>query len=82
MTIRDTLIADIQAFLARHDMAPSRFGELAVNSKGFVQRLIDGKHAPTLTTIDKVYAFMRTFERDLERKKARKVRPKLAATAA
>jgi hypothetical protein len=34
-----TLLADIEAFLTTHQMAPSRFGQLALNDRHFVRNL-------------------------------------------
>lgn len=70
MTIREQLIAEIEAFLNKHQMAPSRFGELAVNSKGFVTRLVSGQTSPTLDTVEKVRDFMRDYQPPPNPKKA------------
>ena len=60
ITIREQLLQEIADFCARHKMAPSRFGEEALNARGFVHRLERNVHSPTLDTVEKVRAFMRT----------------------
>ena len=34
---------DIEAFLKRHDMKPTRFGQLAMNDKAFVHQVRKGR---------------------------------------
>ena len=53
-----TLLAEIEAFQARHSMADSTFGRLAVNDWKFLRSLRDGKRRLWPETITKVRAFM------------------------
>lgn len=55
------LLNDIQAFLSASDMPPTRFGELALNDKGFVIRLRKGRRVWPETE-EKVRAFMRDWK--------------------
>lgn len=38
-----TLASDIEKFLQRHDMVPTRFGLLALNDKAFVGQVRNGR---------------------------------------
>ena len=49
--------SDVEAFLQRTAMAPSRFGLLACNDRAFVIDLRAGRE-PRLSTIEKVNQFM------------------------
>ncbi len=53
--------AEIDAFLAKHDMAPATFGAEACNDTAFVTDLRDGRE-PRFSTIAKVRAFMADYE--------------------
>lgn len=57
------LLARIEGFLARHGMAQSRFGDLAVNDRSFVPDLRAGKRDLRSSTIERVRQFMDEFER-------------------
>jgi hypothetical protein len=59
-----TLLEDIQAFLTAHEMKPTRFGELAMNDKGFVIRLTNGRRTWPETEA-KVRRFMATYRPDI-----------------
>lgn len=54
----ETFRAEIEAFLARSKMAPSKFGKEAVNDRSFVRDLRAGR-APNLRIVDRVHAFMK-----------------------
>ena len=58
MDQRAALLSEIEAFVAKRDMAESTFGRLAVNDWGFVKRLREGGNI-TFVTADKVRAFIR-----------------------
>lgn len=77
MTLREQFIAEIDAFMARHDMRPSAFGLLAKADRSFVTRLKSGESDPKSTTIDEVRAWMAERDKQLERPRAR---PKRAAS--
>ena len=75
MSTRDQLLAEIEAFLACHNMAASTFGRLAINSHKIVHRLREGKDITTASA-DQLRAFMRDFPAE------RKPRPSEAVVAA
>lgn len=54
------LVSDIRAFCAAHEMAPTRFGELALNDKPFVAQLENGRRLWPETEA-KVREFMATY---------------------
>jgi hypothetical protein len=56
-----TLIADIEQFLAEHQMAESTFGLRAVNNGKLMSRLRNNGSV-TITTLDRIRAFMRDHE--------------------
>jgi len=58
--LHEVLLSEIDAFLARHGMAASRFGALAMGDHRFVFTLRRGS-APRTTTVDRVRAFMRDY---------------------
>lgn len=64
MSTKDKLLADINAFLGRHNMRAADFGKWALNDTGFVYRLRKGLD-PKASTIDKVRAFMKDYGRPL-----------------
>lgn len=55
-----TLLTEIEAFCAAHDMAPTRFGELALNDKPFVSQLKTNRRLWPETEA-KVRQFMRDY---------------------
>lgn len=58
MSTTDSLLEEIADFLRRHEMSQSRFGELALNDRGFMTRLLSGERSPTARTIDRLRTFM------------------------
>ena len=56
----DQLLTDIREFCTRHDMALTRFGELALNDKPFVSQLEGGRRVWPETEA-KVRAFMASY---------------------
>lgn len=56
MTV-DELLARVRKFLAKHAMAPSTFGRLAVRDPSLVRQLEKGR-SPTQRTVEKVMKFM------------------------
>ena len=54
----EALLAEIEAFLARSGLTPTKFGIAAVNDGHLVANLRQG-HSITLKTADKVRAYMR-----------------------
>lgn len=55
------LLAEIRAFCAARDMAPTRFGKEALSDPAFVSNLATGRECRR-ATISKVRAFMASFE--------------------
>lgn len=54
----ETDLADrIDAFLARHDMAPTRFGRDATGNANLLKELKEGK-SPSLRTVHRIAAFI------------------------
>lgn len=58
------VVAKIDAFLIRHDMAPSRFGRDALGEAQFVSEVRAGRQ-PNLPTLRKVSDFMRDLDEAL-----------------
>lgn len=56
----EQLLTDIEAFCRDHNVPESRFGELALNDKPFVQQLRKGRRVWPETE-DKVRAFMASY---------------------
>lgn len=52
------LLETIEAFLARHKMAPTRFGRAVVGEAGFIERLRGGRSV-TLKTANRIVDFMK-----------------------
>ena len=63
MSTKDTLLADINAFLALHKMRAADFGKCALNDTGFVYRLRQDLD-PKASTVDRCRAYMAQYERD------------------
>lgn len=74
-SIRDALLTEIEAFLAKHNMAPAKFGQLAVSDMGFVLRLRAGRDI-RIGTADRAREFMHSYRPDKKGKRA--VDPKSA----
>lgn len=72
-SLRDQLLADIEAFLTRTGMDPSRFGRDAMNDPAFVPRLRDGADVRA-RTVDRIRKFMSEHGRPLARKAKGEVR--------
>lgn len=60
MTAPEEFQAEIEAFLARQQMAPTRFGREAVGDPNFVFQVRDGR-MPGLRLVDRVRVFIRRF---------------------
>jgi hypothetical protein len=58
------VVEQIDAFLSRHDMAPSRLGRDALSEPQFVSQVRKGR-LPSLTTLGKLFDFMRSCDRGL-----------------
>ena len=60
MSMRDDILAEIEKFLNRTGMSPTRFGEKTMNDRALVMRLRDGRDLK-LSTAEKLRAFMRNY---------------------
>lgn len=68
-TRMSNLVLDIQVFCKAHEIAPTRFGELALNDKPFVAQLEAGRRLWPETEA-KVRDFMASYAPDLPRESA------------
>ena len=68
-TTRETLLREIEAYLARSEMGAAEFGKRTMKDPSFVGRLRNGVN-PGGKTIDKVRLWMREHPLDRKRKKA------------
>lgn len=57
------LLTEIDSFCERHDIAPTRFGQLALNDKAFVAQLRNGRRIWPETEM-KIRAWMATYRPD------------------
>ena len=57
----EQFLADVEGFLARHDVAPTSFGVTVMNNPAFVNHLRGGRSV-TLITARKVYEYMAGFD--------------------
>lgn len=78
-SIRDELLEEIEAFLAKHDMAPAKLGSLALNDPAFVLRL-KGDRDIRIGTADRIREYMRNYKpkRDKAKRGTKKLPPSLA----
>ena len=60
MTARETLLAEIEAFLETSGLAPSAFGRMSLNDTALMTRLRAGSDVRT-ETADKLREFMREY---------------------
>ena len=65
MTRAEEFIADVEAFMARHDITPTTFGKEALNDPNFVPDIRGGRK-PGLGSVDRVYDFMRRYTQAME----------------
>jgi len=73
-TIREQLLDEIEAFLARHGMSPGDFGLACRNNTHLVYRLRRGMD-PKASSVDEIRRWMREHERPLARRGRRESRP-------
>ena len=59
----EQLIQQIEAFLARHGMAPTRFGRDAAKEAALLATLKNGRSL-SLARANRIVAFMRQYDRD------------------
>lgn len=74
MSTRDQLLADIEAFLERHNMSAGDFGLECLNNVSFVYKLRRGDDV-LASTIDRVREFMASRDRPLARRRKAESRP-------
>lgn len=60
MSARDDLLNEIERFLERWDMSPTKFGQLCMNDHTFVKRLRRGSDV-RLGTAERVRTFLKTW---------------------
>jgi len=65
MTTREDLLAEIDAYLEKYEMAPSAFGRLVMNDGHFVTRIRAGGQVLS-RTVDRVRAFMANYGADVD----------------
>lgn len=68
MSTRDQILSEIEAFLVRHRMSAGEFGVRCMRNPSFVYRLRRGQGILD-SSIDRVRAYMATFESPLARKR-------------
>ena len=68
MSLRAELLQDIDAFLKRTGMSPTRFSERSTGDRTLMISLRAGRDLK-LSTVEKIRAFMRTYVPDQEPKK-------------
>lgn len=56
----DTLLSDIEKFVATHGLSEWQFGELALNDRHFIRQLREERE-PRRKTVERVRSFMATF---------------------
>ena len=61
MTHAEQFISEIEAFLKRTGMSPTRFGIAAVNDPSLVRDL-RADRVPNLRLVDRVHEFMRSYQ--------------------
>lgn len=61
----EELVAKIEAFIARHEMAETRFGRDAVRDPNLLSDLRAGQRLPGLIKLTRIAAFMRQKDADL-----------------
>lgn len=52
------LVRQIDDFLARHDMKPSRLSRDATGEPGLIDAIREGRRSPTLNTVEKLATYM------------------------
>jgi hypothetical protein len=62
MDVLKDFLADVDAFIDRTGMPPSRLGKLSCRDGSLVADLKDGRREPRLSTIEKVRRFMSEYE--------------------
>lgn len=70
MSTHRNLLSEIERFLDKHDMAPTRFGSLAMADPSFVSDLQQGRDIKW-STVEKVRAFMAEFRGEARPKRGR-----------
>jgi len=60
-SLRDQLLAEIDAFLDKSGMTDTRFGVESLNDKAWLHRFRAGL-SPTIDTVDKVRRFMHSYK--------------------
>lgn len=64
------LLEKVEAFIAKHNMAPSRFGKEVMGDPALVFQLREGRRSLSLKNAEKVVNFMRSYRAPKPAKKA------------
>src|SRR4051812_10026718 len=59
------LVRQIEDFLERHDMKPSRLAREATGEPGLIDAILSANRSPTLTTVQKLSDYMRGKDAEL-----------------
>ena len=62
MMTQETLLTEIESFLAKHDMAPSTFGRWAVGNPNLIFDLQDRVYDIKLKTVNKILEKMKYYQ--------------------
>jgi hypothetical protein len=66
ISIEQSLLAEVEAFLAETNIAPSRFGLDAMGDGALVKQLRQGERSLTLKNADKVLSYIRHYRASAE----------------
>lgn len=61
MNAQQSFLAEVDAFLKRHEMSDSRFGKEALKDPNFVLELRGGR-SPGINTVEEVRTFMLSYK--------------------
>lgn len=64
------LLAEIEAFLLAHELAPTTFGQLATKDRHLVRNMRTGRQV-TLQTADRIRNFMSTYQSPVARRRSK-----------
>lgn len=70
MTLTAQILAEIEAFMVKHALPPSVFGELSCGDRHVIRNLRSGKSI-TLRRADQIRAFMAQYRPDKPSRRAR-----------
>lgn len=82
MTSHERFLAEIERFMARHQMPPTVFGRLASNDFHLIKQLRANKRGISLPRVDRIRAFMAAYDKDHPVAKTRRRTKSCAAAVA